>query len=439
MAVLTALRQENNFLSLHELLLKLGSNFKERSTRRWLSLLVNEGLVEKTGKKKTTRYRAIKREEAQWKSPESLPSLQYVRLALFERKPVAYHEQWLADYLPNHTTYLTAPIKRELLEAGQRNKDKEPARTYAKRIYHRLLIDLSYHSSRLEGNTYSLVDTQRLILEGKSVAGKLDEGKIMILNHKEAIRYLVDNAKKIEVSPETIFTLHYLLADGLVEFKYAGKLRDQGVRIGGSTYLPIENPRQLDMVFKQIFTKGSQIKDPFEQSFFLLTHLSYLQAFIDVNERTARLSANIPLIKNNLVPLSFNDIGREDYTSSIIAVYELNDIHPLRDLFTHSYLRTCQMYNATVETVGYDEVRVRYRIERRAIIRHIIVQLLTGKAMGDYISLKTKELVKEKDQASFLEDIQEDLSELAPQHIAGLGITIEELNQWQSISAERHF
>lgn len=115
---------------------------------------------------------------------------------------------------------------------------EDPAGTHAHQIFNRLLIDLSYNSSRLEGNTYSLLDTQRLVLEGSSAEGKLDEEKIMILNHKEAIRYLVDNAHRLDVDEQTICTLHYLLSDGLVEARYAGKVRDHGVRIGGSTYVP---------------------------------------------------------------------------------------------------------------------------------------------------------------------------------------------------------
>jgi Fic family protein len=110
----------------------------------------------------------------------------------------------------------------------------------------------------------------------------------------------------LTIRPETICTLHYLLADSLLEPCSVGKLRDHGVRIGGSAYLPLEEPKKLKKQFEHVLEKGAAITDPFEQSFFLLVQLTYLQAFSDVNKRTARLSANIPLIRNNLVPLSLH-------------------------------------------------------------------------------------------------------------------------------------
>ena len=200
---------------------------------------------------------------------------------------------------------------------GQRGIDNNSAGAYAKKIYHRLLIDLSYNSSRLEGNTYSLLDTERLIFEGAARADKLDEEKIMILNHKEAIRHLVDGAPKIQIDFNEICTLHYLLSDGLITPPHSGNIRDSGVRIGGSTYIPLENKIEIERLLYLICEKAQIIQDPFECSLFLLTHIAYLQPFIDVNKRTSRLSANIPLITHNLVPLSFNDVEKEDYNTAI--------------------------------------------------------------------------------------------------------------------------
>ncbi len=253
----------------------------------------------------------------------------------------------------------------------------------------------------------------------------------MILNHKEAIRYLVDNASKLDISEQTIRTLHYLLSDGLIEARYTGNIRDHGVRIGGSTYIPFESHRQLQLRFIRILDKAALIENPYEQSLFLLIHISYLQGFLDVNKRTARLSANIPLIKNNLVPLSFNDVSKEDYTSAMIAIYELQNIHPILDLYIFSYMRTCLSYDATVKIVGFDEIRVRYRQERRGIIRDIILRRLSGTAMTTYISDQISKLVKHEDQASFVEDVTEDLQEIDLNRIAGLGITPDQLNMWK--------
>ena len=437
-AVLHQLIQELDPLSLRDLLEKLGGGYAERSVRRWLAEMVEEGLVEKLGRKRGTRYQAIKRSSQRRAGmpsscfgSESFRVIEQVRRPIYERMPVAYVEEWLDAYHPNVTFYISSHFRSQLHQAGKRSQQEDPAGTYAHQIFNRLLIDLSYNSSRLEGNTYSLLDTQRLVLKGESAEGKLDQEKIMILNHKEAIRYLVDAIPHLNITQEVICTLHYLLADGLVDAQFAGKIRDHGVRIAGSTYVPFEDPKRIEIQLRRIIEKALLIEDPYERSIFLLVHISYLQAFTDVNKRTARLSANIPLVMHNLVPLSFNDVEQEDYTSAMIAIYELNDVRPIIDLYIFSYMRTCAMYNSTVKTLGFDEVRVRYRSLRRALIRSIILDGLTGEALKEYITSQANQSVPEKDQSDFLIDVYEDLEYLDPSRIAGLGITVDQLEEWK--------
>lgn len=438
LAVLRQLSRETEALSLFELIehLKLEFDFSTRSLRRWLNELANEGYVEKKGQKRGTKYKAVKKVEEKTLSPNScfgtnsLDALKKVRQPIYERQPISYRTAWLDSYTPNVSYYLSDMIRHKLHNSGKRSSDHEPAGTYAHKIYNRLLIDLSYNSSRLEGNTYSLLDTERLLLQGASAEGKLEEEKIMILNHKEAIRYLIDNAHRLTINLETICTLHYLLAADLIEAKYAGKVRDHAVRIGGSTYVPFEGKAQLQAQLKSITNKAALIEDPFEQSFFLLVHISYLQAFADVNKRTARLSANIPLVISNLVPLSFNDVGREDYASAMIAVYELQDLNALVDLYAYSYLRTCAAYDLTVQAVGFDEIRARYRQQRRAILRQIIENRLYGDPMREFIDHQIKTQIPPQDQAECIEDILEDIEHLDHSRIVGLGIAPDQLQEW---------
>ncbi|MDP1614423.1 MAG: Fic family protein [Methylococcales bacterium] len=437
LAVFRQLKQETNPASLKKILNKLGSDFKERSVRRWLAEMVKEGLVEKIGHRRATTYKVTQTIEHQSPSycfsAKSLPAVALIRRPIYERPPVAYSDEWFHAYEPNQTYYIPEQIRTQLYLAGKRSQEKEPEGTYAHHIFNRLLIDLSYNSSRLEGNTYSLLDTQKLLLEGKSVEGKLDEETVMILNHKEAIRYLVDQTPKIDLSFQTFCTFHYLLADGLLEAPFVGKVRPHGVRIGGSTYIPYENAMLLKERLHQIARKASLIKDPYEQSFFLLVHISYLQAFVDVNKRTARLVANIPLVKQNLVPLSFNDVEREDYISAILAVYELQDIQPLIDIYAFSYLRTCAMYDSTIKALGFDEVRVRYRTQRRDMIREIILQKPPIESLKQYVFSQTTQKIPQKDQAAFIKDLDEDLEQIDESRIVGLGITLTELQNWKNL------
>ena len=435
-SVLHQLSQESKAVGINTILEKLGSDFAERSVRRWLSEFIKHGLIKKSGKKKATLYKIIDRPDRKiigihgCFSKKSVKSIEEVRRPIYERELVSYNSAWLEAYKPNHTFYISERFRAQLHKAGSRCKKEDPAGTYAHKIFDRLLIDLSYNSSRLEGNTYSLLDTERLIFKGITPEGKLEEEKMMILNHKEAIRYLVDTAPKLKITKETILTVHFLLSDGLLDSLYMGKGRDHGVRITGSTYIPLDNQKKLDRTLHTIVQKAEKIIDPFEQSFFLLIHLSYLQYFADVNKRCARLSANIPLIKHNVVPLSFNDMERDDYASALIAIYEFQDVRPLLDLYMFSYMRTCAIYDSTVKKMGFNEIRARYRQERRALIRHIIEKKMIDKKMNTYISSQTKKLIKKQDQKSFIEDIFDDLRDIDDARIVGLGITRQQLHEW---------
>ena len=440
MAVLRQLGILSEPISLPDLTLRLGCEFPDRSVRRWLSLLVKDGSVKKIGQKRGTKYiatgrsREVNSEVSSCFSSASLQAIKVVKRPIFDRQPIAYSDSWFDSYQPNVSYYLDESLINQLLASGQRASSQDPAGTYAHQIFNRLIIDLSYNSSRLEGNTYSLLDTERLLLHGQTAEGKLDEEKLMILNHKEAIRYLVDNAPKIEINRNVICTLHYLLADGLVEPLEAGKVRKYAVRIGGSTYIPFEDPKRLEWQLEKIAAKAALIRNPYEQSIFLLVHMCYLQAFSDVNKRTARLCANISLIKSNLVPLAFSDVRVEDYMSAMIAVYELQDVRPLVDLYVYSYLRTCAAYNSTIKAIGFDEIRVRYRKERREVLREVILQGLTKANLRQYIERKAKELVPDTIHDAFIEDALQDLELIDEIRLAGLGITPEELKVWQDLN-----
>jgi hypothetical protein len=165
----------------------------------------------------------------------------------------------------------------------------------------------------------------------------------------------------------------------------------------------------------------------------VLIHISYIQAFADVNKRTARLLANIPLISQNYFPLLFNDIDLGDYRSAVIAVYELQDVRPLSDLYVYSYLRTCVAYDATVKSMGVDEVRVLYRLQRRGLIREVINRALNAKEVEVFIVEEAEKMVSKEHKADFIEDIKEDLVLMDESRIAGLGVSPSQLMKWSKI------
>lgn len=439
MAVLTALKKLKNdrdSISLPELLEKLGSHFAERSVRRWLQELMAAGLVGKSGQKRSTRYFVVTA------SVDALPEKKFVfstaaqkvlraiAKPLFQRMPKSYAVEWVRYYKPNHMFYLSAKNRGILQSVGKPKSHDTSINTYTRQLYHRLLLDLSYNSSRLEGNTYSLGETEKLLTEGVDAAGKLEAETVMILNHKEAIRYLVDNAHRVEINPNTICTVHYLLSDGLVLAKDAGKIRDHSVRIGQSVYIPLDDQMRLTKQLAYICEVAQKIRDPHEQSFFLLVHLAYLQAFTDVNKRTARISANIPFIKNNFYPIAFKQIDKDDYISAMLAVYESRDVRALAELYVFSYVYTAHEYDALLDSMDINEIHVRFRREIRNIIRDIILKKLTGDALKKYIKQSVHDIIPSVFQSECVVVIQEELMHMGPERIHGLGITQTELTAW---------
>ena len=152
-----------------------------------------------------------------------------------------------------------------------------------------------------------------------------------------------------------------------------GQIRRKEVYIYGSVYIPLQIPLLIEECFNQILNIAKAIVDPFEQSFFTLVHLPYLQPFHDVNKRTARITANIPLIINNLRPLSFDDVSRENYTSAHLAMYELGRMDLLRDMFVFAYERSCKRYEAVRSSLGEpDPFRQKYRALMKQIVREAV-------------------------------------------------------------------
>ena len=420
----------------------LSFSIHDKALQRRLVTLVDNGRIARTGERKATRYHSIespietdkghlKDASANIFSPKSQEKLKFLDTPLHAREKVSYNRDFLDSYVPNQSQYVPKKIRESLFQEGKRFDGQLAAGTYARQICQRLLIDLSYNSSRLEGNTYSRLDTQKLVEEGIFAEGKVHEETVMIMNHKEAILFLVENAQDIELNSLTIRNLHHLLSQDLLANPQAcGNIRTLEVDIGQSTYKPLGNPHVLKELFELILQKAKKITDPFEQSFFLLVHLSYLQAFEDVNKRTSRLSCNIPFIKGNLCPLSFTDVARDDYTAALLSIYEKNDVEPMLELFAWAYSCSCKQYGVAKKSLGeIDAFRIQYRQQRKAIMGQIVKQGLHGSA--------GEKVIESYCQEQGIEDIDKftamtlaDLSTLHAGAIIGLGITEAQLETW---------
>lgn len=297
------------------------------------------------------------------------------------------------------------------------------------------MIDLSWNSSRLEGNTYSLLETERLLATGEEAPGKNRMDAQMILNHKAAIEFIVDMAEEVDINRYTILNIHGLLShDLLLDPKACGRLRTIPVKIGKSVYHPIEIPYLIEEYFLRIIQKASLIKNPFEQSFFLMVHLPYLQPFLDVNKRVARLAGNIPFIRENLSPLSFVDVPESDYIQGLLAIYELNRIELFRDVFVWAYERSASLYLATLEALGQpDPFRTRYRDLIREAVCAVVQQKMDKSKGSQFISKIARDNISSEDQRHFIEIAEIEVSSLHEGNFARFKIRPSEYFEWQLI------
>lgn len=311
-----------------------------------------------------------------------------------------------------------------------------PAGTYARNILNRLLIELSWNSSRLEGNTYSLLETKRLIELGESATGKDAYEAQMILNHKGAIEYIIESAAEEEITGHEVCSIHALLSENLLgDPSASGRIRQIAVGVGGTNYMPLENPHILEECFQIFIEKLNLIQDPFEQSFFALVQLSYLQAFEDVNKRTARLVANIPLVKKNLRPLSFMDVGSEAYVKSLLGVYEKNDVSLFRDLYLWAYRRSAQRYSAIQQAMAEPNLfKLKYRADIQDIVRTVILEKIPGPRVVHRIQslIETKGL-PEADAAEMFNLIETEIVSLHDGNTARFKIRPSEYQEWKNL------
>lgn len=364
-------------------------------------------------------------------SPESEGIRAYIRQPIQGRKPVGYGRELLETYRPNETAYLSPEIREHLHNIGRSPDGERPAGTYARDILGRLLIDLSWASSRLEGNTYTRLDTQNLIELGQAAEGKDRREAQMILNHKAAIELLVEQAEDIGFNTFTFFNLHALLSENLLaDPGESGRLRSRIVEVSGTVFHPLGIPQQIDAYFRMILDKADAIEDPFEQAFFIMVHIPYLQPFVDVNKRVSRLGANIPLIRHNLCPLSFIDVPERAYVEGTLGVYEMTRVELLCDVFVWAYERSCQRYMAIRETVAEpDPLRLRYREVLIAMVGDIVRGLKSPSAA--LVRAEVAPLVPGEDLEQVTELALADLRQLHEGNVSRYRLRLSEYRAWQ--------
>ncbi|UZE28456.1 Fic family protein [Pseudomonas asplenii] len=444
--LLNSIQASKRGLTLAELLAQ-HNDIARRTAQRLIAKLIENGQVTAQGDGRARRYFSAGAPAATTETlnatPDIFPSaiplsadsqevLAYINLPPQARKPVGYQREFLDDYQPNTTWYLSEPLRRQLHKMGKTTDLNEPAGTYSRAILNRLLIDLSWASSHLEGNTYSRLDTRELIEHGKTAQGKAAIETQMILNHKTAIELLVANIDTAEFNRYTVMNLHSALAENLLPNPSdEGRVRQHAVDIGQSVYRPLSTPQQIEDALDVLLSKANQIHDPFEQSFFMMVHLPYLQPFADINKRTSRLAANLPLFRANLCPLTFLDVPEQAYSRATLGVYEMTRVELLRDLYVWAYERSTQEYLAIKQDLAEpDPLRLAWRDLIKQAIRDVVQQPELDPL--SVIQQVVSDSVSEPEQADVRALLIEELRRLHEGMLARYGLRPSEFATWKA-------
>lgn len=237
--------------------------------------------------------------------------------------------------------------KNEIIELEKLNKDyqkrmKKLSPAIIKREYERLIIELSWKSSAIEGNTYSLLETETLIKENKAAKGHKKEEALMIFNHKRAIDYIRDKKSKFKtLNLRKIENIHQLLTE---KMNIGKGLRNKPMGITGTNYKPLSNPHQIKEATEKLIKKINKIKNPVTKALILVLMLSYIQPFEDGNKRTARITANAILLAHDYCLLSYSSVDETEYKKAMVLFYEQNSALYFKELFLNQYKQAINNY-----------------------------------------------------------------------------------------------
>lgn len=305
----------------------------DATMKRLLASEVQQGNIVVSGTGRATRYSLSN--QAQLCMPIKLDT--YFAQDVDERKvQTCFNFDLIREQLPNVSLFTSEELRylSLLQEEFQQHIEEMTENEYRKEM-ERLEIDLSWKSSQIEGNTYSLLETERLLRESKTADGKTKEEAVMLLNHKDALRFILDNPDYLQqLSISRIEDIHTLLTRELSVDK---GIRHRRIGITGTNYHPLDNEFQIREALSDTCSLINAKSCVFEKALLALVLLSYIQAFSDGNKRTARITSNAILIANGYCPLSFRSVDSIDYKKAMLLFYEQNNIYAIKQIFISQY------------------------------------------------------------------------------------------------------
>jgi len=312
-----------------------GTAFKgsDATLKRMIAAGIKAGDIVAEGKARATRYRLSP--QAQLLMPLNLDT--YFALEVDKRQVQRSYNFELINGLLTETRLFSDKEQAHLdaLQEEFRQHISELTDNEYRKEMERLGIDLSWKSSQIEGNTYTLLETERLLRESKTAEGKTREEAVMLLNHKDALSFVLDNPDYLkELTVSHIEDIHQLLTKDLSIDK---GLRRHRVGITGTNYHPLDNEFQIREAMREACELINSKSNIFEKALLTLVLLSYIQPFSDGNKRTARITSNAILIANDYCPLSFRSVDSIDYKKAMLIFYEQNSLYAFKQIFMEQF------------------------------------------------------------------------------------------------------
>jgi len=332
---------ENGTLSsseLHTELTKIGEDISLITVKRALSSMVKQGLLIISGSGRRTNYDLA----VAGRIFADIPAKKYCAIEPDKRYGM---KSFNFSLLPKLPPDIFTSEELEILDNATliyKKRTRDLPASIQKKELERLIIELSWKSSKIEGNTYTLLDTEKLILENKEAIGHDKKEALMILNHKDAFNFVHDYRSQFKtLTRKNLEELHAIIIKGLDVDR---GLRSKPVGVLGSIYQPLDNIHQVIEAVDMLSRAISQAETPYTKAFFALLGISYIQPFADGNKRTSRLMANALLLSHKCAPLSYRSVDEEEYREAMLVFYELNSIVPIKKIFVDQYKFAAENY-----------------------------------------------------------------------------------------------
>ena len=319
----------NGQSSSKEIFDNLPLNISYATLKRTLIKLITKEFIDSTGKGKGTKYIV----SSAYELLESIDLEKYYEKEIDDREiKEIFNLQIITETLNKHSVFTKSELEKLInFQKDYKNNIEQLSENEYNKELDRLAIDLSWKSSQIEGNTYSLLETERLIKEKETASGKTKEEATMLLNHKDALDFIIKNSDYLHpLSVSKIEDIHSVL---IKELAVERNLRKRRVGISGTNYRPLDNEFQILEALKSTCELINSKESIFEKALLALVLISYIQPFMDGNKRTARIVSNAILMNDNYCPLSFRTVDSIDYKKAMLLFYEQNNISRFKEIF----------------------------------------------------------------------------------------------------------